>query len=233
MPANFTLTTVREAWHLVGGLSDTSKMPGYSWGIPARYCNRGTKLREAKLPKGKRTVCSNCYGFGRGRYAMDEVDAAYERRLRKFMALGPEQWITGMNFLIQWYEGRYPYFRWCDMGDVQSLEMLEAFTVVAKSCQNSRFWLSTREVEIVGTWRAYHGPWPRNMRVRLSADLIDGPAMVRLAKELGCGVARVVTDGSHTCPASRQKGHCLGAAHGGFDCYHCWSDQFEVVYPEH
>lgn len=34
-----------ESWELVGGLSDTSKMPELSWSTPAEECNVGGRLR--------------------------------------------------------------------------------------------------------------------------------------------------------------------------------------------
>ena len=40
----------------IGGLSNTSKMPAYSWGISAKDCKTGSKL--ALIPG---TICNKCY----------------------------------------------------------------------------------------------------------------------------------------------------------------------------
>ena len=48
--------TKKAALLAVGSLSDTSKMPGKSWGINADLCKTGFKL--AKIAG---TICSVCY----------------------------------------------------------------------------------------------------------------------------------------------------------------------------
>ena len=37
-----------DALKLVGGLSKPSKMPGWAYGIPAKECKTGSKLRQVK-----------------------------------------------------------------------------------------------------------------------------------------------------------------------------------------
>ena len=44
-----------EAWDLVGGLSKPSKMPGWAYGIPAKECKTGSKLRLVKKDMEPRT----------------------------------------------------------------------------------------------------------------------------------------------------------------------------------
>jgi len=36
----------KKAWALVGGLAKPSKMPGWAYGIPAKECKTGKKLRK-------------------------------------------------------------------------------------------------------------------------------------------------------------------------------------------
>ena len=49
---------VTELDNITGTLSKPSKMPGWSYGIPAKECNIGSKL--AKIPG---TVCHGCYAL--------------------------------------------------------------------------------------------------------------------------------------------------------------------------
>ena len=52
--------TLKEAKEITGGLSVPSKMPGYSYGIPAQACKTGSKLVGVKG-----SVCEHCYEIGR------------------------------------------------------------------------------------------------------------------------------------------------------------------------
>ena len=64
-------TTKKAALLAVGSLSDTSKMPGKSWGINADRCKTGFKL--AKVAG---SICSICYAQ-KGFYA--EAERAYDK----------------------------------------------------------------------------------------------------------------------------------------------------------
>ena len=65
----------QEAWDLVGGLSKPSKMPGWAYGLPAKECKTGSKLRLVKD-----SVCYNCYAL-KGCYVFKVVQEAQYRRL--------------------------------------------------------------------------------------------------------------------------------------------------------
>ena len=65
----------QQAWDLVGGLSKPSKMPGWAYGIPAKECKTGSKLR---LVKG--STCYNCYAL-KGCYVFKVVQNAQYKRL--------------------------------------------------------------------------------------------------------------------------------------------------------
>jgi hypothetical protein len=60
---------------ITGGLSKPSKMPGYSYNLPAIHCKTG-----AKLAKIKGTTCYGCYAL-KGRYRFPNVMDAMMRRL--------------------------------------------------------------------------------------------------------------------------------------------------------
>ena len=56
-----------EASTIVGGLGKPSKMPGKAYGLPAKECNVGSRLRD--VPG---SVCETCYAL-KGRYVFDNV----------------------------------------------------------------------------------------------------------------------------------------------------------------
>ena len=64
-----------QALKIIGGLSRPSKMPGWSYGLPAKECKTGSKLRKVKD-----SVCYNCYAL-KGCYVFKVVQAAQYRRL--------------------------------------------------------------------------------------------------------------------------------------------------------
>ena len=60
---------------VIGRLSNTSKMPCYSWGLPTWACKTGSKLINKP-----NSACFKCYA-SRGFYTFPVVKTANERRL--------------------------------------------------------------------------------------------------------------------------------------------------------
>ena len=199
-------------WDAVGGLSSPSKMPCYSYSIPAWRCGVGSKLR---MVVG--STCSRCYAL-KGRYVFPNVADALERRYQA-MATDYGAWSGAMARLITGLG--QTYFRWHDAGDLQSVEHLRAIVEIAKRTPNTKHWLPTREYAIVKAYRAEHGEFPNNLTVRLSAHMIDG-----MAPAYGLPTSTVTTsatsEGSHACPARFQDGKCA-------DCRACWTSSIQNV----
>ena len=107
-----------QAWQIVGGLSNPTKMPCYAWGTPATACNIGARLAEIQ-----NSTCASCYAL-KGFFHMPKVQQAYQRRLDRF---GTAEWIPAMVKLVYWQaaETGEPYFRWFDSGDLHDLETLD------------------------------------------------------------------------------------------------------------
>ena len=80
-----------EAWNIVGGLSKPGKMPGWAYGLPAKECKTGSKLRQVKD-----SVCYNCYAL-KGCYVFKVVQDAQYRRLE---ATKSPLWVGAMALLI-------------------------------------------------------------------------------------------------------------------------------------
>jgi hypothetical protein len=80
-----------DALKLVGGLSKPSKMPGWAYGIPAKECKTGSKLRQVKG-----STCEKCYAL-KGCYVFKVVQEAQYKRLA---AIKHPNWVRAMVHLI-------------------------------------------------------------------------------------------------------------------------------------
>lgn len=179
-------------------LSKTTKMPCHSFSIPAQACKTGSVLA-----KREGTVCSGCYAL-RGFYRMRNVKETLQRRLE---SIDDPQWVTWMVDLIREKE-KSGYFRWHDSGDLQSEEHLRKIIAVAQLLPDIRFWLPTREKEIVRSVLRL-SVCPRNLTIRVSGALVDGP------RPAGFRNTSTVVSSGWTCPADDQGHQCK-------DCRRCW-----------
>lgn len=198
----------------VGGLSDTSKMPCLSFGLPTASCKTGSKL--AKLPN---SICSNCYAK-KGHYLTfgHVVLPAQQRRLA---ALDDPAWVDNMVFLLR----DELWFRWFDSGDLQSLQMLRNICEVARRTPNCRHWLATRERKIVSDY-LNESDIPSNLVIRVSATFADVPVK-RIAGVHGANVHKHKPPVGFECRAPYQHGKCD-------TCRACWDRSVEEVsYAEH
>ena len=222
-----------EAMRVIGGmLSQTSKMPGYSYNIPAADCIIGARLR--KIPG---SVCNKCYAL-RGRYTFPVVQRAMKRHLQ---AIKHPDWVEAMAVMINWWCQEIPYFRWHDSGDLQGVWHLRKINDIAVLTPFVCHWIPTRETKITKTFVANFELAP-NLILRLSDAMISESAFLgRMAtreKYLTSGVAPssfkkkwlqlVKTNNNRVfhCPASIQGGRCMR-------CRACWNSEVQhVVYPQ-
>ncbi len=197
------------ALKLVGGLSDTSKMPGQSFGLPTTNCRTGARL--AKIPG---SICSNCYAE-KGFYKTFacSVLPAQERRLA---ALDDPQWVDAMVRSLD----RENWFRWFDSGDLQSAKMLRQIAEVARRTPHCRHWLATRERRFVREFLT-DSDVPDNLVIRVSATFPDVPVKpIPGVQEANVHAAKPPV--GHECPAPRQNGKCD-------TCRACWSKDVQTV----
>lgn len=190
----------------IGGLSEPSKMPCYSFSIPATYCKVG-----AALAKVKGTTCSGCYAL-KGNYRYPGVKAALEKRFQ-IMESDLDTWKQNMVAAISYYE-KSGFFRWHDSGDLQSVDHLGAIVWIAEQLPGIKFWLPTREYAIVRKYLNSEegGPFPTNLIVRLSAHKLGdnhAPNYTGYRSSVDAGTG-------FRCPASTQGNKCL-------DCRACWN----------
>ena len=207
---------IKDIESTIGTLSKPSKMPCYSFSIPAKRCITGMKLRDVKG-----SICSKCYAL-KGRYVFPNVQDALETRFR---GMSDPQWVNKMVAMIAKRE-KSGFFRWHDSGDLQSVAHLAAIVEIAKRLPNIRFWLPTREFSFVSEFMDAHAI-PDNLTIRLSAFMFDGHPPLGVAKRLGLTTSGASTGSDFSCPSSKQEGKCL-------DCRACWDKSIQNInYKQH
>ena len=220
----------------IGGLSAPSKMPCYSWSLPASSCKLGSLLA-----KQQGTVCSGCYAL-KGRYMMPNTQEAMARRLEALNNTSLDVFVRAFSRVLQHkldtYKGgkRSPsWFRWHDSGDLQSEDHLRRIIIIAAVLPDVTFWLPTREVGIVRNtledgWKNF----PANLTIRVSVNKVDDEVPDWYLKLHHCPQIRL--SGVHTkdvhqesfleCPAPTQGHHCG-------DCRACWTSLSPISYELH
>jgi len=185
---------VKEAQDIVGKLSNPSKMPGYSYNLPAVECNVGSALNKIKG-----SVCYDCYAR-KFRYTFKNTVAAMYRRLA---SITHPMWVQAMAFLINRYNETkgFSVFRWHDSGDLQSEAHLEQICEVCRLTPKVQHWLPTKEIHLI---KRYKKDLPDNLCVRLSAFYINKEPKVRV-RDLPISTVHTDTppEPAHECLAYR------------------------------
>jgi len=208
---------IKELEKKIGTLSNPSKMPSYAWGISAKKCVTGSKLA-----KQKGTICNKCYALN-GHYLFPVVINAHKIRLD---AIKKPEWVDYMAELLTLKYKKLAksrlFHRWFDSGDIQSYEHLMKIFKVCELTPHIKYWLATREYQIIS--KIKYKDIPKNLVVRASGIKIDGQppkfwkwtSTVHTKKSIGL-----------ECPAYKQDGECGS-------CRSCWSRSVkQVSYKEH
>jgi hypothetical protein len=212
------MVTIKELHEATGGLSNTSKMPGFSFGIPAEHCKMGSILRKIKG-----SACFDCYTF-KGFYVMyPNVAKAQAKRYRILME-DMDQWADNMAELIRRKLEKKPktewYFRWHDAGDIQSVEHLVAIADIAVTLPWVQFWLPTQERKMVKQFLAEY-ECPENLLIRISTAMVGGKP------KDGVLASTIDSEGGFDCKAPSQNSECR-------DCRACWNPKIKVInYKKH
>lgn len=209
--------TIKALEQAIGGLSNPSKMPGWSYGIPAAACNIGAILRRLAG-----SVCHKCYAF-KGMYSFPCVKNAQAKRLA-ILTSDMETWTANMIELLalkyRKKTGDDRVFRWHDAGDIQSVQHFQAIVDIALALPTIQFWIPTKEYNLVRTWM---GEIPSNLVVRVSAPML-GQILPLIPGTVGSTVG---TGTGFLCEAYTREGKCG-------PCRGCWDKTVEWVdYPQH
>ena len=205
----------KTAMQIIGsGLSNTEKMPSYSFNLSAKDCITGSKLVNVKG-----SVCEGCYAL-KGNY----VRYKHVDKLRpKTLKLKEILWVNAMVYLIQ-NQGNQKdknYFRWHDSGDLQNVTHLQKIVEVCKRTPDVKHWLPTREYKFVTDYIKTYGDLPKNLIIRLSSHMNDTkpPKIQNLntstvhKNKQALGVE---------CPSYKNKGKCG-------DCRMCWNSKIDNI----
>jgi len=200
-----------QAWDYVGGLSEPSKMPCYSYSTSALNCHMGGKLRAVKG-----SVCEKCYAM-RGNYRFENVAKAHAKRLQ---SIEKPFWVEAMTTAISYYE-KSGFFRWSDSGDIQNSEHLRKICEIARRLPHVQFWLPTKEASLVSAFVKSGETFPPNLVVRLSAFMLGQKPSITLLNNLGI-FGSAVSKKDWTCPAHTQENQCKS-------CRLCWDKNIKII----
>ena len=120
-----------------------------------------------------------------------------------------------------------------DSGDLQGIWHLENIVKVAELLPHIKIWLPTHEHKMIEIYvERYGNNWPKNLTIRLSADMVDEEIPSEVLDRLNVTSSSVTTDGNYSCVASKNK-KILGKNNCG-DCRACWDKSIRnVSYPKH
>lgn len=231
----------------IGGLSHPAKMPCASWSTPASRCIRGSKLRERVG-----SVCADCYAC-KGCYQFRSTVSAMARRmaildhalaspvaavafvnafgrvLRRAESMTRKRIAKGLKPAKN-ADGRF--FRFHDSGDLQSELHFSLVCAIAEQCPGVAFWLPTREGEMIASAVRSGVQIPRNLTVRISADMVDTAGAIDCseptvrASRVHSVKGRAAPD-SVECRAFTREGACG-------PCRACWRPEIAATsYPIH
>lgn len=236
--------TLGEAKAIAGTLGHPSKMPGYSYGLDARRCHRGSVM--ALVPG---SICAGCFALN-GFYATWRP--ALIARERRHAGLEHPLWVDAMVLMISHYcVGEHSDFRWHDSGDLQSVDHLRRIVEVCRRTPQVRHWLPTREYEMCKEFVLTGGVVPENLCIRLSALMIDAeppraldgqvtpPEVIVIPPELADWPTSTVHTPGAPAPLEGTKGAIVCRAielreNQCGPCRACWSNRVACVsYPEH
>lgn len=216
---------IQKAESIAGKLTKTSKMPGYSYGLPAIYCKTGSKLREIED-----SPCYGCYAM-KGFYHMPVVKAAMERRIN---GIKNPSWVRAMVTLIKKKCAKVPFFRWHDSGDIQDLNHFRKIIKIAEILPHIKFWIPTQEHELIRKIKPEN--IPANLTIRLSNRKIgeqiepqDFPSsgVVKMDNTDWEEAVANNTKRYFACPSSLQNNECN-------TCRACWNPDIEhIIYRMH
>jgi len=195
--------------NLLAPLSKPSKMPGFSWGIPAEHCITGKKLAQIEG-----TPCSLCYAT-RGRYTMERVQSNASYRLSAWNRY-PTDWVNLVSAQILLATTTQPWFRWFDQGDLQSPKMLTDIIEVARRTPNVHHWLPTQERSMVKGVIP-----PKNLVIRVSSTKI-GQIQRHSTLPTSSITTEATQENTYLCPAKQQQNRCGS-------CRACWHTEVQNV----
>jgi hypothetical protein len=190
-------------------LSQTTKMPGKSWSLPAGSTCPGSHDSTGQVIP----VCKACYAKT-GNYTYPKPAAAREYNRQDWKR---DEWVAEMITELS----METWFRWFDSGDVYHPELAVKILAVIRGTPNTRHWMPTRSYTVPRIRAVLEQiRLEPNAVVRYSSDSITG----EYSAEHGSTVipfADWPTTAS-VCPSSTQEGKCMS-------CRNCWDRSIPTI----
>lgn len=229
----------------IGLLSNPSKMPCYSFSLPAISSCPGAWFGPGGIC-GLTKALRSCYATS-GRYTFDLTLNAQAARYAWTLAMMRErstarEWSTYMALAIEHAsrsairrDGR-AFFRIHDSGDMFNLQYIDAWRQVIAWLPDVQFWLPTRSWRLANLLPGLQDlAMLPNVAVKPSALRFGDRPPIVAGLDAGTSAsgrwASLPTlgqpaDVGANCPAPRQGGECR-------DCRHCWRKNGETTYLAH
>jgi hypothetical protein len=205
-------------------LSDPSKMPGLSFGLPAvKAC-----------PRMNGTICDSCYAC-KGSYVWSSTVNAQDIRFRWVRECMKSE--AGMLLFVAVMTqaiARQEYFRIHDSGDFFSARYARAWFLICKALPNVKFWAPTRAWQLPNGVLPVFDPIMNTLR-----EMAKLPNVTIRPSALNFGDNAPVVAGLHagsSANASNPTFHCPSRSQGNQcgDCRHCWdAKDVPVDYAKH
>ena len=228
-----SIDNVKTAQAIIGNLSYTDKMPGPSFNLPASACPVGSRMRHVKG-----SICSICYAadsiewrkeiascLGTG-LTMSNFISENTRRANAYRlhALRDRMWVPAMVYALRYGDATrgVDYMRWMSSGDVQSLNHFHNIISVAQHTPHTQHWVPTNEHV-----NAKRVKPPKNMVIRASARMVDGPPPKGFANVSTVSTGVDPSHGGLRCEAAASPVYQCGS------CRSCWdTDVVHIDYHE-
>jgi hypothetical protein len=209
-------------------LTQTSKMPGPSWSLPAHKA----------CPRANGTICDACYA-SKGCYRYSSTQNAQNARFKWTVESmrtldGRKRWVDAMVDGIR--NTGCGYFRIHDSGDLFSVAYAECWFAVCQALPGIRFWIPTRAWQQPKSPLLVFDPLLTVLRkLATLANVTVRPSALDFGNDapkvsgLHAGSCAEMSDSrrAYQCPAPEQGGICG-------DCRICWdSKDSPVSYRKH
>ena len=219
-------------------LSAPSKMPCYSWSIPAGTTCPGAKL--SVILHEENAVCGECYAQ-KGFYNMPSTQNAQLARrawiARSLAHDGGAEFVRVMTDMVaeSVHACRDDRFRGHDSGDFFSVAYIDAWIAICSALPSVRFWFPTRSYIVPNLAPALQrlaelpnvSVRPSGLEFDAETPIVDGfAAGTTVIRSLP--VLQTLAEGTQVCPATADVPQC--AAHG---CDACWTKTARVAYIVH
>jgi len=194
-------------------LSNTSKMPGKSWSLPAWETCPGARKDNGEPVD----ACSRCYALT-GAYNFKMTIASRNHNLADWKN---EDWVDSMVKAI----GKAKFFRWFDSGDIYAPQLANKIYHVMLATPNTKHWLPTRSYKVPAIYA-----WTQlmtcleNVVVRYSSDSRKG-------ERLDFGLNSTIVESKDDFTPAKGYALCRSGERGGKcgSCRACWSKKVETV----